>query len=84
MPGWADEHDLVVGERLELHAAVTRRRADDAELELSLGDELDHGARVVHLERDPNGWVRTLELAEELRHDDGGRPGRGADREHAR
>ena len=84
MPGRADEHDLVVGEGLELHASMPGRGADDAELELSLGDKLDHGARVVHLERDPDGRVGALELAEELRDDDGGRPGRGADREHAR
>ena len=29
--------------------------ADDAELELTVGDPLDHGLRVVHLERDANG-----------------------------
>ena len=82
--GRAHEHDLVVGERLELDTAVARRGADDAELELPLGDQVDHGPRVVHLERDPHGRVRALELAEELRHDDGGGAGRGADREHAR
>ena len=31
--------------------------ADDAELELPVGDALDHGLRVVHLESDANGGV---------------------------
>ncbi len=84
MAGRAHEHDLVVGERLELDTAVARRGADDAELQLPFRDEVDHGPRVVHLERDADGRVRALELAEELRHDDRGGPGRGADREHAR
>ena len=57
---------------------------DDAELEPPLGDELDDHPRVVHLERDPDGRVRALELAEELRHDDGRRAGRGADRQRSR
>ena len=38
----------------------------------------------MHLERDPYPRVSVLELAEELRHDDCGRPGRRADRERAR
>ena len=79
----AHEHDLVVRERLELDAAVAWRRPDDPELELALRNELHHGPRVVDLERHPHCWVRALELAEEQRHDDGGRPRRGADREHA-
>ena len=74
MAGRAHEHDLVVGERLELDAAVARRGADDAELQLPLGDEVDHRPRVVHLERDADGRVVALELAEELRHDHRGGP----------
>ena len=50
----ADEDDLVVRERLELHSTVARRGADDPELELPFGDEVDDGPRVVHLERDPH------------------------------
>ena len=84
MRGRAHENDLVLGERLEPHGAVPRRRADDPELEPPVGDELDHGARVVHLERDPHRRMEALELAEELRDDDRCRPGRGAERERAR
>ena len=58
---------------------MPRGGTDDAELEAPFRDELDDHARVVHLERDPHRGVRALELAEELRHDDGGRAGRGAD-----
>ena len=81
--GWTDEHDLVLGERLEADRAVPRRRPDDAELEPPVGDELDHGARVVDLERDPDRRVQPLELAEELRHHDRRRPGRRAERQRA-
>ena len=38
----------------------------------------------MHLERDPHPGMRVLELAEELRHDDCGGPGRRADRQRAR
>ena len=58
---------------------MPRGGTDDAELEAPFRDELDDHARVVHLERDPHRGVRALELAEKLRHDDGGRAGRGAD-----
>ncbi len=58
-------------------------RADDAELELPVGDELDDRLRVVHLECDLHVGVAVLELAQEQRHDDGRRAGGGADRELA-
>ena len=70
MTGRAGEDHLVTEERLEAHAAVAPGRADDAELELALGDEVDDGLRVVDLERDANAAVAGLELAEELGHDD--------------
>ena len=79
----AHEHDLVVGERLVADSAVTRRSADDAELEPPLRDELDDRPGVVHLEGHAHSGMRLLELAEELRHDDRSRAGRGADRERA-
>ena len=50
--GRAREHDLVAEERLERHAAVAPRRADDAELELPAGDVLDDRLRVGDGERD--------------------------------
>ena len=80
----ADEHDLVVGERLEANGTMTWSGAHDPELEPSLGDQLDDGPGVVHLERDAHPWMSVLELAEELRHDDRGWPGRRADRQRAR
>jgi hypothetical protein len=81
MAGRAGEHDLVAEERLEANAPPSPRGADDAELELPLGHAVDDGLRVVHLERDAHGGVASLELAEELRHDDRRGPGRGAERE---
>ena len=82
--GRHEQDHLVLHQRLEPHRPVATRSAHDAELELALGDELDDGLRVVHLERDVDGRVGTLELAEQERHDDRGRAGRGADREPAR
>ena len=65
--GRADEHHLVPEERLERHRALPPGRADDAELELAAGDELDDALRVVHRERDRQLRVVLLELAEEER-----------------
>ena len=53
--------------------------ADDPELELARGDTLDDGLRVGDRQRDPDARVLALELAEQQRHDDGGRAGGGAD-----
>ena len=83
-PGRADQDHLVLEDRLEAHGAVAPRSAHDPELELAVGDELDDRLRVVHLERDAEAGVALVELAEQHRHDDRGRPGRGADRELAR
>ena len=52
VPGRDREHDLVAEERLEDDAAVAARGADDAELELALGDLLDDALRVGDRERD--------------------------------
>ena len=52
MAGRADQDHLVLEDRLEAHGPVTPRGADDAELEPSVGDEVDDRLRVVHLERD--------------------------------
>ena len=59
-------------------------RADDAELEAAIGDEIDDGLGVVDLERDPEIGVPLVELAQEHGHDDRGGTGRGADRELTR
>ena len=77
----AGEDHLVAHERLEPHGPMAPGSADDAELELPVGDALDHGLRVVHLERDANAGMVPLELAEEERDDDRRRPGGRADRE---
>ncbi len=82
--GGHGQHDLVAEERLERHAAMARRRADDAELELSAGDGVDHVLRVAHLQRDRHAGVVLLELAEEERQHRRARPGRAADLELAR
>ncbi len=82
-PGRAREDHLVAHERLEPDGPVAAGGADDAELELAVGDALDHRLGVVHLERDANSRVQALELAEQERHDDRRRPGRRADRELA-
>ena len=50
--GWDGEDDLVEGELLERERAVAAERADDAELELALGDLVDHRLRVEDRERD--------------------------------
>ena len=83
MPGRAREDDGVAEERLVLDPAVTRRGADDAELQRAVGDALDDGLRVEDAERDVQLRVRVGELAEDLREDDAARPGRGADLERA-
>ncbi len=74
VPRRTREDHLVAQERIEPHAAVTPRGADDAELELAVGDELDHGLRVVDLEGNADGGVEGLELAQEQ----GNRDRRGA------
>ena len=60
----AGEDDLVGEERLEAHAAVAARSADDPELELARGDSLDDGVRVGHGQVDAHVRVLTLELGE--------------------
>ena len=77
--GRAREDHLVVEERLERDRTMAPRRADDPELELARGDALDDRLRVGDRQRDPDAGVLALELAEEERHDDRGRPGRGAE-----
>ena len=64
--------------------AVAARGADDPELELARGDALDDGLRVGDRQRDLDAGMLALELAEEQRHDDRGRAGRGADLQLAR
>ena len=82
--GRAREDHLVVEERLERDRAVAPGGADDAELELARGDALDDGLRVGDGQRDPDAGMRALELAEQQRHDDRRRAGRGADLQLAR
>jgi len=77
------EHDLVPDERLELERAVPAQRADDAELELPLGDLLAHRLRVPDRERHVQLCVLALELAEKKRDEMRARTGGGADRERA-
>ena len=84
MPGRADQDHLVLEDRLEAHRPVAAGSADDAELELAVGDEVDDRLGVVHLERDPQLGVPQLELAEQDRHGDRGRAGRSADRQLTR
>ena len=62
---------------------MTPSRSDDAELELAVGDEVDNGLGVVHLERNPEVGMLLLELAEKDRNGNRGRPGRCPDRELA-
>ena len=81
MPRRADEDDRVTQERLVLDAAVTRRRADDTELERAVGDALDDGLRVEDGERDVQLRMLLGEPAEERREDDAAGPGRRADLE---
>ena len=65
MSGRTDEDDGVAEERLVLDAAMTRRRADDAELEAAVGDPLDDGLRVEDREGDMQLRVELREPAEE-------------------
>ena len=81
MLGRADEHDLVAEEGLERDRALPPSGADDAELELARGDELDDAARVQNRQRDRQLRVSALELAQEQRDDRRARAGRGADLE---
>ena len=81
--GRAGEHDVVAEERLEGDAAVPPSRADDPQLELTLGDALDHRLRVGDRERDRDARVLPLELAEQHRDDRAPRPGGGADLQRA-
>jgi hypothetical protein len=81
MCGQAREHDLVAEERLVNDRATAPRRADDAELELAVGNEINHGVRVRDGEH--NGEIRmaALELGEEGRHECAARSGRSSDRQ---
>ena len=79
MVGRRGEDDLVAEERLEGDAALPAGRADDAELELAFCDELDDRVRVRDRERHLHTRVLALELAEEHRDNDRGRPRRGAE-----
>ena len=65
VPGRADQDHLVLEDRLEAHRPVAPGGADDAELELAVGDEVDDRLGVVHLERDAQLGMTQLELAEE-------------------
>src|SRR5439155_2507594 len=67
--GRADQDHLVLKERLEDDAAMAPRRADDAELELALGDELDDALRVEDGQHDMHLGVALLKLAEQQRED---------------
>ena len=81
MTGRTGQDHLVREERLEGHRALATRRAHDAELELALGYLRDHGLRVGYRELHLHLWALALKFAEEQRHGDGRRPGRGADLE---
>ena len=83
MPGRADEDHLVGEERLEAHAAMAARRADDPELELARRDALDDRVRVRDGQEDADVRVLALELAEHDRNDDRRRPRRRAEHEIA-
>ena len=83
MAGRAGEDHLVLEERLEADGAVAASGSDDAELELALGHEVDHGLGVRNGQRHADARVLALELAQEDRDDDRGRPRRGADRDLA-
>jgi hypothetical protein len=75
------EDDLVAEERLEGDAAMAPADADDAELELAVGDLRDDGLGVGHREPHAHVGVTFLELAEDDRHDAAARPGRRAELE---
>src|SRR5436305_8474588 len=74
-----DQDHLIAEERLERDPAVARRRADDAELQLAVGDLLDDPVRVRDGELDAQSRMLALELADEERHDGASGPRRGAD-----
>ena len=63
------EHDLVAEEGLERERAHPATRADDAELELSIGNPLDHGLRGRDGQRHLKRRVPPRELAEEKGHE---------------
>ena len=67
MPGRAGENDLVTKEGLKRDAAMTPRRADDSELELTLGDLRDNALRVRDRESDVHVRMLVAELTEEER-----------------
>ncbi len=75
MAGRACEHDLVAEERLEDDATVTARGADDAELELALGDVVDDRLRVRNGQPDTNVLMLLDELAQKQRNDCAAGPG---------
>ena len=77
--GRTDQNHLVLEGPLEANRPVAPGGADDAELEPSVGDEVDDGLGVVHLERPCKPWVPRVELAEEDRHDHRGGARRSAD-----
>ena len=68
----------------KVDAAVAPRRADNADLERPIGDQVDDGLRVEDRQRDVQLGVRGLELAQELGEDDAAGAGRGAELERAR
>jgi hypothetical protein len=69
MTGRTGEHDLVAKERLERNAPMAASRADDAELELSLRDLVDHGLSVRDGKSHAHLRMLLLELAEQQRDD---------------
>src|SRR5207244_8911414 len=77
----AREHDLVAEERLVGDAAVARRRADDTELELALGDLRDDGLRIRDGQAHAHVGMRLVELAQQDGNDGAAGPGRGAELE---
>ena len=77
------EHDLVAEERLERDAAMASTGADDAELELTLGNPIDDRLGVGDRQPHPHVGMLLLELAEQKRDDRAARAGRSAELERA-
>src|SRR5665647_908902 len=62
--GAADEHDLVAGERLRDQLGSRRHGADGADLELTREHALEHGVRIVDVQRDGDARILLFELRE--------------------
>src|SRR5207248_2934366 len=83
MLGRAGKHDLVPEERFEHDSTVTAARADDAELELAVGDAVDERLRVGDGEPNSHIGMLLLKLAKEQRNDGPARARGGAEVEGA-